>query len=984
MPSLRPCLLAVSIAAGGFATALQANGPKDLVAIPQSAQQLLVAHDEKVTFKASAFFLAEWDEKHQAEMTALGIPFKVISHDVNEQQTFYLFELHDGEEPPAAWTTLYRQGRNVIVPMSDAEAGQWSIQGQHAVRLWHEPHGWGRSVAQLVAYDCTSKPLITGLLDKTSQSQWLDWIEKLSGVETVNIGGTTYTIATRFTTTMFSGAANAKGFELVKQQAQAWGFSGANYEEDPFATGPSGKNLVLTIPGQTTDEVILSAHLDSIFQAGDSTTSAPGANDNGTGTATVLEAARLLRQYRFQRTIRLILFTGEEQGLFGSAAYANDHSLTSVLGVLNLDMFGYDSNADRCFEIHAGTLPASIDIGNCFADSIGSYALGLSRDFLTTTATDRSDHASFWNHGTGAIEIAENFFNDNQAGGCVGGDANPFYHSNNDRISTNMTPSYAISIAKAGLATIAAMAVPIDTCFSGAPAISANGAPNRVDVAWPALGGAAKYRVYRSTNGCGGTFVSIGETVSPSYMDPLTTPGSYSYKVEAVTVDSCYSLESNCVTATPITSPSVTYQAGSAVVVDDTGDHDLVPDNCETVTVQLNLVNDGNQDLTNVKISSVSSTHPGVQVVGTVPESVASLATGQSAPAKFKFRLGENGNAALCNEAIPLTVSSSSDQSGPIARSLSLTAEAQGAVGNLSFPFESDLSGWTVPTGVFTLSPGGAPGSTTSSLHSRSANSICDALLSPIITPGSPSTMTLWVNFSIEGNAGAGSRWDRAIVRVVNTTNGVKTPIAPTGVPYNTTGSDPALCDGIGSLQGWSGDHLVWDQASFNLGSFAGIPIRIEVRYSTDNSTLGTQGTAQGFWVDQVDITNASSISCDALPNVCAALPAEVSPVGSPAPFTIAKAGASLDLHFSESAGATSYSLHSGSLASLHGGAYDHDAAGVLCGLTDASPGDGSVSAVVTLPDDSYTLVVGANGSGESPYGSATAGPIPVTLDTCP
>ena len=408
MRSMCQCLLAISMLSGSFATALHAEGPRDLVVIPQSAQQILVANDVKVTFKASAFFLAEWDQKNQGDMKALGIPFTVILPDVKETRTFYLFELHDGEEPPAAWTTLYRQGRNVIVPMSDADADGWSLQGQHAVRLWHEPHGWGRSAEQLVAYDCTSKPLISGVLDKTSQTQWLDWIEKLSGVDTVDIGGTTYTIATRFTVTMFSGASNAKGFDFVKQQAQAWGFTGANYEEDPFTTGPSGKNLVLTIPGQTAEEVILSAHLDSIYQSGNSTISAPGANDNGTGTATVLEAARLLRQYRFQRTIRLILFTGEEQGLFGSAAYANDHLLTSVLGVLNLDMFGYDSNGDRCFEIHAGTLPASIDIGNCFAASIGSYAweaawsaLGLRMGVPSTEEAANT----VYRHTPGAVSI---------------------------------------------------------------------------------------------------------------------------------------------------------------------------------------------------------------------------------------------------------------------------------------------------------------------------------------------------------------------------------------------------------------------------------------------------------------------------------------------------------------------------------------------------------------------------------------------------
>jgi hypothetical protein len=242
----------------------------------------------------------------------------------------------------------------------------------------------------------------------------------------------------------------------------------------------------------------------------------------------------------------------------------------------------------------------------------------------------------------------------------------------------------------------------------------------------------------------------------------------------------------------------------------------------------------------------------------------------------------------------------------------------------------------------------------------------------------------MWVNFSIEGNAGAGSRWDRAVVRVINTTNGVKTLILPSGVAYNTTGSDPALCDGIGTLQGWSGDRLVWSQASFDLTAFAGIPIQIEVRFSTDSSTLGTQGTAQGFWFDQVEVTNASSISCDTQPNVCAARPAEVSPAGSPVPLTIAKSGGSCELRFSESAGATTYNVYGGTLGSLQAGAYDHDAAGSLCAISDASPGDGSVTALATLQDNSYVLVVGANGSGESAYGQATAGAIPATLASCP
>ena len=48
---------------------------------------------------------------------------------------------------------------------------------------------------------------------------------------------------------------------------------------------------------------------------------APGAEDNASGSAALLEAARLFNRYRFERTLQIIWFTGEEQGLLGSLAF---------------------------------------------------------------------------------------------------------------------------------------------------------------------------------------------------------------------------------------------------------------------------------------------------------------------------------------------------------------------------------------------------------------------------------------------------------------------------------------------------------------------------------------------------------------------------------------------------------------------------------------------------------------------------------------
>ncbi|MGD9811637.1 MAG: M28 family peptidase [Sphingobium sp.] len=68
-------------------------------------------------------------------------------------------------------------------------------------------------------------------------------------------------------------------------------------------------------PGEV---VIISAHIDSRASDGmDAATDTPGANDDGSGTVAVLEAARVLSQHRFPSTIVYAVLSGEEQGLYG-------------------------------------------------------------------------------------------------------------------------------------------------------------------------------------------------------------------------------------------------------------------------------------------------------------------------------------------------------------------------------------------------------------------------------------------------------------------------------------------------------------------------------------------------------------------------------------------------------------------------------------------------------------------------------------------
>ena len=89
---------------------------------------------------------------------------------------------------------------------------------------------------------------------------------------------------------------------------------------DPFAfNGNTMTNLAAELPGVGPDRdhiYILCAHYDSTSSNKPSSV-APGADDNASGSAAVLEAARILSQSRFNRTIRFVHFAGEEQGMTG-------------------------------------------------------------------------------------------------------------------------------------------------------------------------------------------------------------------------------------------------------------------------------------------------------------------------------------------------------------------------------------------------------------------------------------------------------------------------------------------------------------------------------------------------------------------------------------------------------------------------------------------------------------------------------------------
>lgn len=322
-----------------------------------------------------------------------------------------------------------------------------------------------------IDYACAFNPDVETLQAEFDSESWLNWIKLLSGAKPVEMNGETYTIKTRYTESLFNGDPDARAFEFVHDQLVLWGYEdqvtlfAETYMPIDYETETPWQNLVAVIPGTDPDlagqEILLTAHLDSINSVVPDGT-APGADDNATGIATLMEAARIFKDQPFKRTIKIIFFSGEERGLHGSLAYTAMHAdeMADIVGVLNLDMFGYDADNDRCFELHVGGLKESKLLGTCVTDLIDAYDLNLSYDYLVQSALSASDHSSFWRADVGAILVLENFLTQDEKLGCGKLDKNPNYHTSGDLVS-EINVDTAFDIAQAALLTIATIAEPV-------------------------------------------------------------------------------------------------------------------------------------------------------------------------------------------------------------------------------------------------------------------------------------------------------------------------------------------------------------------------------------------------------------------------------------------------------------------------------------------------------------------------------------------
>ncbi len=222
---------------------------------------------------------------------------------------------------------------------------------------------------------------------------------------------------------------------------------GLEVSSHPFdAFGGTYRNVVATLPASSRADrqegappLIIAAHYDTV-------PGSPGADDNASGLAVILEVAHSLREGSLNREVRFIGFCLEEANLLGSLAYAAQLKAAKheIIGAIVLECVGYARSEEGSQQVPPGipiTVPSVGNflaiIGNTASADLTAAVERAAKPHLPVVAlvvpgngellpdTRRSDHAAFWHHGFPAVMLTDtaNF-------------RNPHYHQPTDTLDT--------------------------------------------------------------------------------------------------------------------------------------------------------------------------------------------------------------------------------------------------------------------------------------------------------------------------------------------------------------------------------------------------------------------------------------------------------------------------------------------------------------------------------------------------------------------
>ena len=220
-------------------------------------------------------------------------------------------------------------------------------------------------------------------------------------------------------------------------------------------------NVVAQTPYGDPDNVImLGAHLDSVPEG-------PGINDNGTGSAAILQTALELAEVRpTTNAVRFAWWGAEESGLIGSTNYVNaltDAEKAQITGYLNFDMVGSPNYIIGVYDADQSTFEAPVDVpvgSESLEQVLTDYFDRKGQPWVDTEFSGRSDYQGFITAGipaSGLFTGAEGVKSEEEAalfGGTAGTSYDPNYHEAGDTVANVSQTALGINSKVIAFATL--------------------------------------------------------------------------------------------------------------------------------------------------------------------------------------------------------------------------------------------------------------------------------------------------------------------------------------------------------------------------------------------------------------------------------------------------------------------------------------------------------------------------------------------------
>lgn len=324
-------------------------------------------------------------------------------------------------------------------------------------------------------------PTIQRIVDAVSEDRIAAILKKLESFET------RHTLSDPTHPTRGIGAARSWIFEQFKSYSPRLQVRYDTYfvkkQGERIVRDVELRNVVAVLPGTTQPErqIIISGHYDSLalvrregeIDWSQTEVFAPGVTDDGSGTAAVMELARVLSPYEWEKTLVFIAFAGEEQGLVGSTLYAQkarreNHQIEAVLNndIIGSDVSGSGARDNRSVRVF------SEEPSDSLSRQLARYVKRIGEAYVPSMRVDLifrhdrfgrgGDHTPFNHQGYAAVRLttpAENYAHQ---------------HTPTDTFE-NCSPAYTTLVTKVNAAVAASLALapkpPVVTTDRGAPLI---------------------------------------------------------------------------------------------------------------------------------------------------------------------------------------------------------------------------------------------------------------------------------------------------------------------------------------------------------------------------------------------------------------------------------------------------------------------------------------------------------------------------------